>query len=65
MVPLTAEHIETEWEDSDGYWVALRAGWCSAEDPQCHQIHEDTKQEAYRVQVEPCLCESCKAERGN
>ena len=56
---MMAKHIEEEWEDSDGYWIALTPGWCSGFDPQCHTIHEDTKTEAHAIPVERCLCSEC------
>lgn len=39
--------IVAEWQDEDGYWIGLASGYMNASDPWCHQIHEDTKQEAY------------------
>ena len=51
--------IQEAWRDSDGYWIALRNGYCDAENPQCHQIHEDTRREAMAHNVERCDCRAC------
>lgn len=52
-------HIESEWEDSDGYWIDLKYGW-THDDPigGNHGIHEDTKHEAYARlrEIQPCHC---------
>jgi hypothetical protein len=42
-------HVREEWRDSDGYWIALKAGWKSASDPvgNLHIIHEDTSVKAW------------------
>ena len=65
---LKKEHIREEWNEGhpdnggDGYWVALKSGWKSDDDPVgvVHCIHEDTKREAYRVGVMPCNCRDCQ-----
>jgi len=60
---LLRERVQEEWADSDGYWIALKSGWHNGADPTCHQIHEDTKQEAWEVFmafVEPCECRECR-----
>ena len=51
--------IEEEWRDSDGYHIALRAGWKDDSDPlgACHTIGEDTKREAYRHEAIVCSCD--------
>lgn len=59
MKRLTAKYIEEEWKDSDGYWIVLIAGWCDAENQQCHQIHEDTRTEALNHEIEKCNCKDC------
>jgi len=54
--------IQEEWSDSDGYWIALKPGWCNAFEPGCHTIHEDTRSEAYDVPIEKCECGECLQE---
>jgi len=50
--------IAEEWQDDDGYWIALAPGLMNGADPHCHQIHEDTKAQAYSYlsEVVPCTC---------
>ena len=57
-----ARHIEEEFNDSDGYWIYLKPGWCCDGDPVEHIIHEDTKAIARRrmKEVQPCNCEDCR-----
>jgi hypothetical protein len=59
---LKKEHVEEEWHDDDGYWVALRRGFKSDDDPlgRLHTIHENTRREAYRVGVLVCDEECCR-----
>ena len=55
--------VESEYKDSDGYWINLKRGWCQRGE-QTHGIVEDTKAKAYRTlrtQVVPCDCAECKA----
>jgi hypothetical protein len=67
------KYIAKEWKDSDGYWIALAPGLMDGENPHCHQIHEDTKAQAYEVlkSVERCTCPEhasklpCGCLRGN
>lgn len=61
---LRKDHIQEQWEDSDGFWIALKSGYKSSEDPiGClHTIREDTKPEAYAVGVSRCSCVDCKAD---
>lgn len=50
--------IQEEWQDSDGYWIALAPGYMDGTNPWCHQIHEDDVNFAYdilRLAV-PCTC---------
>jgi hypothetical protein len=60
--------IQEEYRDSDGYWIHLRPGYRSGQDPVgCqHSIVEDTKREAYSwlSNVRPCDCDDCKAQPG-
>lgn len=64
---LQKTHIETEWNEGhpdsggDGYWVSLKIGWKSADDPiGCvHCIHEDSRRECYAIGVLPCDCKEC------
>jgi hypothetical protein len=64
---LQKKHISSEWneghpdEGGDGYWVSLKPGWKSDDDPVgvLHCIHEDTKRAAYRIGVMPCNCRDC------
>jgi len=60
---LTKGHIDTEWSDSDGYWIVLKPGWKSASDPVgvLHTIHEDTKSQAMAEGILPCFCVDCVA----
>jgi len=53
--------IAEEWRDEDGYWIALRGFVCAANDPGCHQIHENTKREAHAVGIIECGCRDCVA----
>lgn len=61
---VTKSKIEEAWKDSDGYWIELKAGWKSADDPVgvCHTIHEDTRREALDVGCMRCDCVECNAE---
>jgi hypothetical protein len=58
--------IAKEYRDVDGYWIDLKPGWRSGQDPVgcLHGIVEDTKREAYSwlTSVLPCDCEDCKRE---
>jgi hypothetical protein len=62
------EHIREQWDEGhpddggDGYWIALVAGWKSADDPigNLHVIHEDTRRDALEVGVMRCDCRDCK-----
>lgn len=62
MMRLKAKHIEREYSDSDGYWIELKRGFKSGEDPigVVHGIHEGSKAEAWRVDVLACDCDDCK-----
>jgi hypothetical protein len=42
---LTRKHIASEYADSDGYWIDLKAGWRWEAD-HVHGIHEDTRSAA-------------------
>lgn len=53
------EYIAEEWMDDDGYWIALQGLVCAANDPQCHQIHENTKAEAHAIGIMECPCREC------
>jgi len=39
--------IESEWQDEDGYWIALIPGYMDGTNPWCHTIHEYTMEAAY------------------
>ena len=56
--------IQTEYQDSDGYWIELAPGWKNGSDPiGCeHGIVEDTKSAAYKslASVMPCDCTECR-----
>lgn len=56
--------VESEYQDSDGYWIDLKPGFKSGHDPvgTVHGIHEDTKREAYLVLADTliCKCEECQ-----
>jgi hypothetical protein len=58
---LAKKHIQREYEDDDGYWVELKPGWKSGDDPVgvVHSIREDSRKEACLVGVIPCKCASC------
>ena len=58
---VTKRVIAHQYRDSDGYWIELKRGYKSGNDPVgCeHQIHEDTKREAYAVGVLVCDCPYC------
>lgn len=56
---LTRKHIASEYADSDGYWIDLKAGWRWEAD-YVHGIHEDTLRAAYAERVVPCDCTQCK-----
>jgi hypothetical protein len=66
MVKVKKEHIREEWDEGhpdnggEGYWIALKEGWCDAGNPQCHGIHEDTKRLAHQEYVMKCNCPDCK-----
>lgn len=68
MVRLRACYIAEEWNEGhpdnggDGYWIALKPGWKSAEDPVgcVHIIHGDTRALAHAVDVMPCACDDCR-----
>lgn len=53
--------ISHEYEDSDGYWIELKAGY---EYDGCHGIHEDTRKEARECLkcVRICTCPECIAD---
>jgi hypothetical protein len=55
--------VADEFRDSDGYWITLKRGWKNGQDPvgTLHQIHEDTKREAYSwlSSALPCDCAEC------
>lgn len=50
--------IASEYQDSDGYWLALTPGYMDGTNPQCHEIHTDTQNEAYDILrlARPCNC---------
>ena len=56
---LTRKHIASEYADSDGYWIDLKAGW-RWEGDHVHGIHEDTRSAAYAERVIACGCAQCK-----
>ena len=60
-VRLCREHIDEEWEDDDGYWIALKTGWKWAGDGvgSVHSIHESTRAGAYAERVMRCRCGDC------
>ncbi len=62
---LKKSHVQEEWRDSDGYWIALKLGFKSGADPvgNEHLIHEDTSAQAWAVSVLPCNCDDCHPER--
>lgn len=62
---LQRKHIAEQWQDSDGYWIALRSGWKWNGDPvgAVHCIHEDNRKEAFAQGVLPCRCTDCVADR--
>ena len=55
------DKIESEYRDSDGYWINLKRGWIVRGD--AHGIVENTKREAYAklAEVVPCDCPDCVA----
>jgi hypothetical protein len=57
--------IQSEWQDEDGYWIALKSGYQDSGNPTCHTIHEDTKAEAYSYlsSVIPCDCWECRKDK--
>ncbi len=56
--------IAEEWQDEDGYWIALAPGYMDVYNSWCHTIHEDTKAEAYEVLRGVVKCD-CPEHRGN
>ena len=58
---LKPEHIAEQWVDDDGYWIALKPGFKSDDDPigNLHTIHEDNKLACYFHGVMPCECKDC------
>lgn len=52
--------IAHEWEDEDGYWIALKSGWRMPGDS--HQIVETTKGEARGKLKDAvrCDCDECR-----
>lgn len=56
--------IKREYQDSDGYWIELWAGWQNGLDLGTHSIVEDTKRKAYATlkSVRPCNCAACLSE---
>lgn len=56
------EMISEEWDDEDGYWIALRPRWKSALDPVGaeHTVHGDTRGECLAVGVLRCDCAECR-----
>jgi len=61
---LTKRFVEEQFRDSDGFWVYLKPGWKSDQDPigNLHLMSEDTKRECYNHGVLPCDCEDCRKE---
>ena len=53
--------IESEYKDSDGYWINLKSGWILPGE-WTHGIVENTKRQAHRKlrQVVPCDCAECR-----
>lgn len=66
MIKVSKRVIAREYRDSDGYWIELKRGYRSANDPMGyeHQIHENTKRDAYAVGVLVCGCSYCRGLEG-
>ena len=56
------ETIQSEYRDSDGYWIELKPGWQNGDDPGTHGIVEDSKRAAYDKLslVKRCSCLECQ-----
>lgn len=53
------ERIQREWQESDGYWIDLKAGFKNGNDPLgcVHGIVEESRYEAYRVLRDSMACD--------
>ena len=62
---IARKHIQSESSEGhpddggDGHWIFLKPGWQDKSNPRCHQIHEDTRKECMRAEIEPCDCVDC------
>lgn len=58
----TDPRVSEAWQDSDGYWVVLKAGFADhAFDLNCHSIHEDLVKDVVRrmAGIQICGCSEC------
>lgn len=59
--------VQDAYQDSDGWWLDLRAGWTNTADDRpgaLHGFHEDSVRVLYskfRGGVQPCTCGDCSA----
>jgi hypothetical protein len=68
---LKRKHIREEWDEGhpdmggEGYWIALKSGWKWTGDPMgnCHTIHENTRNMAWKQGVMCCECVECKSDK--
>lgn len=66
ILTIQADHIDSEWEDDDGYWIIFNSGWKWTGDQLgvIHAIREDTKEKAHQQNVVPCNCWDCRSNLG-
>ena len=60
--PEAKAHIERTGDNGDGFWIYLKLGWIDNIGTGCHQIHETSIEECFKLlkHIDKCKCDECK-----